>query len=156
MYHNKMHSGQVLTAQSLLLLFQLLSIEAASQFKRADARLILFTLLLLMCTVSSLRSHKVGVLKYAVGYLQHQVGFLQHGLMNCFGTQVAQKVGRRRGVTQREGKKPKPQGRVYLEYPSNPVTAKEGSTAVCLLSMLWLLGHSSWSLKQMPHVCVCA
>lgn len=38
---------------------------------------------------------------------------------------VAQKVGRRRGFTQREGKKPKPQGRVYLEYPSNPVTAKE-------------------------------
>lgn len=43
--------------------------------------------------------------------------------------QVAQKVGRRRGLTQREGKKPKPQGRVYLEYPSNPVTAKEGSIA---------------------------
>lgn len=48
-------------------------------------------------------------------------------------TQVAQKVGRRRGLTQREGKKkPKPQGRVYLEYPSNPVTAKEGNVAVCL------------------------
>ena len=53
--------------------------------------------------------------------------------MNHCGTQVAQKVGRRRGLTQREGKKPKPQGRVYLEYPSNPVTAKEGDIAIRLL-----------------------
>ena len=54
------------------------------------------------------------------------MGKPQHGLTNVLGPQVAQKVGRRRGLTR--GKKPNPQGRVYLEYPSNPVTAKEGNS----------------------------
>lgn len=40
--------------------------------------------------------------------------------------QVAQRVGRRRGITQRAGKKQKQPDRVYLEYPTNPVKAKEG------------------------------
>lgn len=56
----------------------------------------------------------------------------QHRLTNVCDPQVAQKVGRRRGFTQREGKKPKPQGRVYLEYPSHPVTAKEGENAAAV------------------------
>lgn len=38
---------------------------------------------------------------------------------------IAQRLARRKGITQRGGKKQKQQDRVYLEYPSNPVMPDE-------------------------------
>ena len=65
------------------------------------------------------------------------------------GAQVAQRVARKRGIVQRGGKKRKskgakgrkPQPGVYLEYPSNPVTADEGmccsQEGVCQPAAYW-------------------